>query len=224
MTESVHEAIQALIRSEGEAVELPPPHARPTVITLSREAGSNGDVVAEALASRLNLEVHDRDVIDRVAQRMHTDASAVSALDEAMGRARDLWLYSLFTGYDLSQGSFKRHLINVLLSFGRIGGIVVGRGGHLVLGRVATLRIRLTGSPEACARRYGEAHGLDAAKAREDVDRINHDRSRFVWDMFHARLNDPTTFDVVVNTDRFNDPESVADMIVDSLNRVSPEM
>ena len=38
--------------------------------------------------------------------------------------------------------------------------------------------------------------------------------------MFHRRLNDPTLFDLIVNTDRFPDFPAVAELILEAMRQV----
>lgn len=219
MSDDIHSAITAMLEAgEHKAGESPRP--RQPVVTISREVGAMGDAVAEHLAERLGVTLYGREIIERVATRMQTDRSSAKALDEAMNQVRNLWLYSLVTGEDLSRDNFRRHLVNVLLSVGRLGGVIVGRGGHLVLANVAQIRIRITGSVEVCARRYAARHDIDEAGARKHVEKTNQERGRFLRDTFEARLDDPTTFDMVINTDRFPGPEPVVDLLLDAMAKV----
>ncbi len=224
MTDNIHSAIQALIQSATDRPDGEGMRQQQPVITISRDEGALGDEIAHKLAERLKIDLHDRQIIDRIAERMQQDRTSVAALDEAMGKVRDMWLYSLLTGRDLTKGSFKRHLINVVLSFGRLGGVIVGRGGHLVLANVATLRVRITGSAEACAQRYAEAHGIDEASARKHVEKINHERGKFIWDVFHERSNSPITYDLEINTDRFNNVDAAVDMLVTAMDKINTKV
>jgi cytidylate kinase len=180
---------------------------------MSRDFGSGGDVIATRLCQRLNLPLYDEDLLRQVAHRLNDDPAIVRLMDEGFGRAKDMWLYRMFSGKDVSPDAYRDTLVKVVMSLGRLGGVIVGRGAHVILAEECALRVRIAGTPEACARRLaGSGHGTEAellVKARE----VNHMRGKFVWDVFQSRLSDASEFDITVNTDRMEDFEDVVDMI-----------
>jgi len=184
------------------------------VITLSRDYGSGGDVIATRLCQRLDLPLYDQDLLKALALRLNEDPAVVRQLDEGLGRAKDLWLYRLFSGKEVSPDVYRDTLVKLVMSLGRLGGVIVGRGAHVILSDACALRVRIAGTPEVCARRMADkGHGKyeeELAKARE----LNHRRGKFVWEMFNSRLSDANQFDVVINTDRMEDFEDVVDMLV----------
>lgn len=183
------------------------------VVTLSRDYGSGGDVIATRLAQRLGVPLYDEAVLREVAARLADDPAIVRMLDEGFGRAKDMWLYRLFSGKDIGPDQYRDTLIKVVMSLGRLGGVLVGRGAHVILADACALRVRITGSPDICAARMAAAgHGSkdeQLAKARE----IDHARGKFVWEVFHSRLSDASAFDITINSDRMGDFEDVAEML-----------
>ena len=209
----------SVIAAMAETAAITPPEhtvLRPKkpVITISRDYGAGGDVIATRLAQRLGVPVYDEELLKEVAERLHDDPAIVQMLDESVGRAKDMWLYRLFSGKDVGQDAYRDTLVKVVLSLGRLGGVIIGRGAHLILADGCALRVRIAGSPEICARRMAaQGHGTydhELAKAKE----LNHRRGQFVWDVFHSRLSDASHFDITVNTDRMNDFEDVVEMLV----------
>ncbi len=214
MTTNILTVISAM--AEVATVPRQGEHARPRqpVITLSRDFGSGGDVIATRLCQRLDLPLYDEDLLREVAGRLQDDPAIIRLLDEGFGRAKDMWLYRMFSGKDISPDAYRDTLVKVVMSLGRLGGVIVGRGAHVILAEECALRVRIAGSPEICAKRMaGSGHGSEAenlVKAKE----TNHRRGKFVWDVFHSRLSDANEFDLTVNTDRMDDFEDVVDMIV----------
>ena len=210
--------ILTVISAMAEVATLPRQgdHLRPRqpVITLSRDFGSGGDVIATRLCQRLKLPLYDDDLLNQVATRLQDDPAIVRLLDEGFGRAKDMWLYRLFSGKDISPDAYRDTLVKVVMSLGRLGGVIVGRGAHVILAGECALRVRIAGSPEVCAKRMAAgSHGSETdllAQARE----LNHRRGKFVWEVFHSRLSDASEFDLTINTDRMDDFEDVVDMIV----------
>lgn len=212
--------ILSVISAMAEVAAAPPPAegtiAKPQkpVITLSRDYGAGGEDIAARLGQRLGVPVYDEQVLKEVADRLHDDPAIIRMLDESIGRSLDMWLYRLVSGKDLGQDSYRDTLVRVVMSLGRLGGVIVGRGAHVILADGCALRVRVAGSPEVCARRMTErgqgSYDAELAKAND----INHRRGKFVWDMFHSRLSDASQFDITVNTDRMGDFEDVEEMLV----------
>lgn len=189
-------------------------HPKAPVVTISRDYGSGGDVIATRLAQRLGVPLYDEAVLQEVAARLQDDPAIVKLLDEGFGRAKDMWLYRLFSGKDIGADQYRDTLIKVVMSLGKLGGVIVGRGAHVILADACALRVRVTGTAEVCARRMAQSgHGTyeqELAKARE----ANHARGKFVWEVFHSRLSDASAFDISINTDRMGDFEDVVEMLV----------
>lgn len=211
--------ILSVISAMAEIATAPPAEGtiikpKMPVVTLSRDYGSGGDVIATRLAQRLGVPLYDEQLMREVAQRLNDDPAIVKMLDESIGKAKDMWLYRLFSGKDIGHDAYRDSLIKVVMSLGRLGGVLIGRGAHVILAEGCALRVRVTGTPEICAKRMaGQGHGSyeqELAKANE----ANHRRGKFVWDVFHARLSDANAFDITINTDRMVDFEDVVDMLV----------
>ncbi len=205
MTVSPQQAIRAMVvaaeRHEEGAHYLP----EKPVVTLSRDHGAGGDAIAAMLAERLDVPVYDHVILHKIAERLDAEPAAVKQLDESLGRGRDMWLYRLISGRSLQREEYLRHLVDIIYGLSRVGGIVVGRGGHVILAERPALRVRIAGSPSECAKRVAESENVSHAQALARVKEVNHNRGKFVWDHFRSRLNDPSQFDITVNTDRLTD-------------------
>ncbi|MBI3447021.1 MAG: cytidylate kinase-like family protein [Magnetospirillum sp.] len=214
MTNNILTVISAM--AEVATVPRQGEHLRPRqpVITLSRDFGSGGDVIATRVCQRMKLPLYDEELLREVAGRLNDDPAIVRMLDEGFGRAKDMWLYRLFSGKDISPDAYRDTLIKVVMSLGRLGGIIVGRGAHVILSGECALRVRVAGSPDICAKRMAaQGHGNEAdllARATE----TNHRRGKFVWEAFQSRLSDASQFDLTINTDRMDDFEDVVETIV----------
>jgi cytidylate kinase len=183
------------------------------VITISRDYGSGGDIIATRLCQRLNLPLYDDDILTAVSLRLKEEPAIVRQLDEGFGRAKDMWLYRLFSGKDISFDAYRDTLIKLVMTLGRMGGVIVGRGAHIILSEACALRVRIAGTPTICARRMSaKGHGSEADELRKAKE-INHRRGKFVWEMFGSRLSGANAFDIIVNTDRMEDFEDVVDML-----------
>ncbi len=216
MTMNVQGVIQALSR----AVEVSPSDANKNlhpVITISRDMGTGGEEVAAMLAKRLDLEIFDENILDAISQRSEVNKKVLKSLHEKVSSASDAWLYAMVTGKNVSRTEYVNALITVIRSIYHKGGIIIGRGAHVVLQGRDVLRVRLTGSKEACAKRVAYSERLSLTEAKQKCAEINKERGTLVWNLFKSRLNDPTNFDLTINTDNFAHYDQVVEIIMRSM-------
>ena len=208
---------QGVVRAFVRAAEAGREHVAeqkhvPTVI-ISRSMGSGGDTIARLLGERLGLEVYGSEVLDSVAKQAKVDKKLMSSLHEVAGQSSDAWLYATFFGKNVSRDDYVGHLVSTVRGLYRMGGVILGRGAYIILEGKPVLRVRITGSVEVCAARVAEEDGVPLEEATKKVRESNRKRGKFVWDMFHRRLNDPTHFDIVINTDKLIRLDDAVDLI-----------
>lgn len=207
---------QAVIQAIVRALEEPPARARQArkpVITISRTLGSGGDVIARAVAERIGIELYGSEIITAIATEANVSSTLIEALNERLD-AVDAWIYSAVFGKHVSRDEYVHFLSTVIRGLYHTGGVIVGRGGHVILAGRDVLRVRIVGSVEACATRISEDEGISYAEAKRKVQDNNKRRGKFIWDLFHSRYNDPTNFDMIVNTDYFRKFDDVVEMVV----------
>lgn len=213
----IQSVIRAMIASLGGTGRQfrPGVGTKPTVC-FSREYGALGDQIARLTADRLGVKLFDVQIIDRIADRLNADPETVRALDHGLDRVRDLWMYRLFTGVDITPDSYRYNLVNVLLSCGRTGGVLIGRGSHMVLAGTGALRVRVVASLDMRATRVAARTGTSLEQARKAVQAEDAKRINFVAETFGTAGLEPHFFDLTINTDQLSDLDMIADMIVNS--------
>ncbi len=207
--------IQAIINADvGVQQHLTGTSAPPPVITLSRDFGAGGNAIADLLATRLGVEVYDREILDEISKESRVDSKLMAQLDEKVRADKaSAWIRSIFTNNTAFPASYRHHLVNVVLGICNTGGIIIGRGAHVILAARHAFRVRIVGGEELCAARVAERDGVPIEEGRAQVSSINSEREDFLWKMFRRRLSDASLFDMIINTDRFQSLESVADLI-----------
>jgi len=207
---------QAVIQAVIRAVEEKPVGiARPRVpvITISRTIGSGGDDIAEQVADRLGVELYGAEILDAIAHGANVSKTLIQNLNEKMD-ATDAWVYSALFGKHVSRDEYVRFLITVVRGLYHAGGVIMGRGGHVILQGRKALRVRIVGSVEACAGRIAEQDGTSYIDAKRKVIESNKRRGKFIWNLFESRYNNPTNYDLVINTDQFRDFSDAVEIIL----------
>lgn len=211
----VQAVIQALIRANEGPQDQGVTDRRP-VITFSRDFGSGGDEIARALAERLGLPIYDKQILEAVAKHADVNKSLMEKLHESVSAASDAWLYSMIFGKNVTRDHYKQALVTAIRGIYRTGGVIIGRGAHVVLAGRDVLRVRIIGSPDACAKRLAHERHLELAEARAQIREHNSTRGKYVWNTFKSRVNDPVNFDLTINTDHFVHYTQVVELLANA--------
>jgi cytidylate kinase len=179
------------------------------VVTVSRGFGSLGKKVAQALADRLGVRCCDRTILEEVARRADVDIELVKSLDENIRNIKVEPWKAFFKGKTFPQERYLHHLVKVVLNISKKGGVIVGRGAHLILGPGKAFRVRVIGSLGTCAERVAERSQLDLEAARKLVETVNHERAEYLQQLYGVRIDDCSDYDLVINSDRFDVPQMV---------------
>ena len=210
---------QAVIDAMIRAMEEPPHEARQPrqpVITVSRSTASRGDSIAPALADRLGLECYDREILEGIAAEAGVSSTLVERLTEKLD-AVDSWIYSAVFGKRVTRSEYVKIVTSMIRGLYHTGGVIVGRGAHVILAGRDILRVRIVGSLEVCASRLSEEEGVSYSEAKNRIQENNARREKFMWEVFQSRYDDATNFDIIVNTDGFRRDDAVVDILVEAL-------
>ncbi len=183
-------------------------HAGPFV-TISRLVGAGGFDIATQLAERLTWPIFDRQIL----QTMANDDLVRTRLYEQMDERDMSWLDSavrwLIRG-ELNKDDYFRRLSETVLTIARQGSaIFVGRGADLILRSTAGLRVSIVAPREQRIATLAERHGSAHAEAEVELERIDHERREFVRQYFGKGADDPARYDVVLNSARLTETQSV---------------
>ncbi|MFA5531469.1 MAG: cytidylate kinase-like family protein [Thiohalomonadaceae bacterium] len=215
----IQKVIQMLITSEyyADRKRRSEPGYRP-VVTVSRDLGAGGYEIARRLAERLGVLFYDQEILDAIAERANVDREFMARLDERARDGRDTWLFSLLSGQSTFLSSYRHHLFDVLLCIAQDGGVVVGRGAHIVLSNREVFRLRVVGSEARCAARIAVREGIGTEAALKRVREVNKERDEFTFKLVHHRLHEADTFDLVLNTDKLDDWDAATDFVLTAMH------
>jgi cytidylate kinase len=180
------------------------------VITISRLAGAGGRTLATGLCEKLGLKLQDQAVVESIARTRRLSPELVALLDEQDIRQSDLWVRGVLENRLFLKEQYRTALCETIEEMAVPGGVVfLGRGAGNILGHRATLRVRLVASRATRQERLAEVMKISRAEARVLLDETDRRRDAFVRKLFGQDPNDPSAYDLVVNTDRLGHAEVV---------------
>jgi cytidylate kinase len=188
------------------------------VVTVSRSYGSLGHRIARALADRLGVRCCDRSILEGVALRADMDIELVKKLDENLRHTSNRPWKAFIKGRSSPKERYLQHLVKVILNISEKGGVILGRGAHLILGPNKAFRVRIIGSLDVCAQRVAERKQLDIEAARERVLEVNRQRAGYLEQLYGEGINDCSDYDLVINTDRIG-VDSAIELILYSMQQ-----
>ena len=201
------------------------------IITIEREFGSGGGVIAEKVAKRLGWKLWDQLLTDEIARRMDCDRRAVEEREER----RDPAYYRLFKAF--LRGSFEgslnaprlkmvdtdciREVVQqILREEAEVGNcVIVGRGSAYYLGnRRDAFHVFIYAPFEDKVRRL-QSMGKSEKEAIELAETVDLDRAAFIKKYFNVDWPEIYRFHQMINSTM---GENVAvDTIVETVASIS---
>ena len=200
----------------AESREQPAPRPAP-VITISHMTGCCARDLSEILSARLDCQVWAPELIDLVAKDESLSREVAEILEpEVIGRV-DAGVENLVARHRCRNDEKTVALVRVIRILAATGGVViVGRGGAFALGEETDLRLRLVAGERHRLAEIMRRRSADAREAGVHMRAGDSRRNAFVRLRFHADVDDPRRYDLVVNTERL-EPEAVADLALEFL-------
>ncbi|UCH52682.1 MAG: cytidylate kinase family protein [Pseudomonadota bacterium] len=166
------------------------------VIAMNREMGSQGRLVAEALAAELDLKIVRHEIIDHVAQKMHVRKSTLQRFLEGKAGLLERW------GTD--ESSLALYRSEEVLDLARQGNVIIRGWSAVALLRpirhVVCVRI---GAPLHVRVRW-LMERLETDDEEMVTEQITQSDAAHTANMQHAfgvRWGDPMLYDMVLNTE-----------------------
>lgn len=192
------------------------PHPLP-VITVSREPGSGGQLIAKMLAERCGLDLFHQEVIHQMATSSRVSERIVESLDEKGLSMLYDWINAAVLEHHLWPDEYLQHLMKVIGTIGKHGNaVVVGRGANFILPPEGRLRVRVIASRASRIENVIRDFGVSKTEARNRIIRTESNRRAFIQKYFNADIADAIHYDMILNTDTLH-LETAVETIMTSL-------
>ena len=170
-------------------------------ITISREPGSGGRIVAQKLAEKLGFSVFHQEVLLEIAKRADVSEKLLATLDERGLNVLEDCISALVYDRHLWPDEYLKHLMKVIGAIGENGrAIIVGRGANFVVPPQYRLRLRIVAPQDIRIKNVARTYNVTAEDARRHIIRTESDRRAFIRKYFNADIANPTNYDLVINT------------------------
>ncbi|MCE0521589.1 MAG: cytidylate kinase-like family protein [Methylacidiphilales bacterium] len=181
------------------------------IVTLSRQRGSRGDPIAKRTAEILTELSHghqpwvvlDRNIADHVIEDHHLPKRITRFLSEEETTSIEDRIEGML-GINIPHGVVMNKMTQTIVHLARLGNVVfVGNASHVITAKFPrAAHIRIIGSFDRRMERVMEEMNCSRKEAAAEVKKVDERRHHFVATNFHVDLDDPTRYDLVINTDR----------------------
>ena len=184
------------------------------VITISRELGSEGDWIADALCQQLGYRRIDKEMLSEIAARAGVDVEAVLAMERSFARRARLVSTEMTSLYSKSPGAFDKRLALDDKTYGEIvrktleeyatrgNVVIIGRGGQVVLRDwPSALHVHLYASPEVRVQRLMARYNISEQEARHRMSDTDEEKRQAIRHMYNnIEWKDLRHYHLAINT------------------------
>ena len=171
-----------------------------TVITISRQMGSGGRMIAEIVAGKLGWRLIGKELVAEAARKSGMDESKIERVFEQRLSLQDRITFREKSAKYIDSIS---RAIEELVEQGNV--VILGRGAHILMqGDPRLFRVHLVAELEVRIQRIASQYNLKGKAGLYEARRmvINSDYARTAYHnyLFEADWNDPLLHDLVINT------------------------
>lgn len=173
-----------------------------TVVTVSSEPGSGGQVIARGIAERMGYDLFMRDIIQEIAERADISASVIESIEKERLSGIEDFIATLVSRRYLWPEVYLQQLMKIVSVIGKHGkAVIAGRGANFILPPLERLSIRVIAPMELRVQNISRLLKLSEEDARKRMVMKEAKRKAFVRKSFNADIADPINYDLVFNTE-----------------------
>ena len=184
------------------------------IITVGREFGSGGHIIAVKLAEHFGIQLLDSNILAEVAKKSNAREEYLKKYDES---ARNLFFSRTVNGFSNSpeeiiaqmQFDYIKQKSDAGESF-----VVIGRCADYILRKNAALvRVFVLGDTEAKIKRTAEREGISEEKAKIRMEQADKRRKYFHNTHSENKWGDSRSYDITVNSSKLG-LDSTAELLI----------
>jgi cytidylate kinase len=178
------------------------------VITISRQLGSMGTEIAQLLSKEFSCSYLDKESLEEVFTQFGISKDSVERFDERKPGFWDL--------FKTDKARYLHFLKGAIYEFAhKDDGIILGRGGQVILGRLpGVLHVRFISPESLRKKRVMKRFDCDDRHALKYIHHSDNERAGFHNFFFDEDWEDLNLYDLIINTGSFS-TQTAARLITD---------
>lgn len=174
------------------------------ILTVSREFGSGGREIAQAVAAQLNYAYIDREII-------FSDLKATGSEWEKWGKDLDERCPTVWEKYDWSFRGFSALVQSCILNYAlKDRAVIMGRGGNFLLKDIrAAYRVKFIAPLENRIEKIMKRESVDRKTAKWLAEKTDSERACFIRSIYGKEWDDPYEYDRIFDTSAQDEDEII---------------
>ena len=180
------------------------------IISVGREFGSGGHVIAEELARRFELPLYDNNLLEHIAEEKEISHESLKKYDE---RPKNRLFSRTVRGYS---NSVQENLANMQFDYLKKKAadgesfVVVGRCSETILkGTQGLVTVFVLGDPDVKAERIQKVYGVSEEEARRMMKREDWNRKSYHNYYCKGKWGDSRNYDFSINSSKLGIEKTV---------------
>lgn len=172
---------------------------RHPIITISREYGSGGSIVAQKLAPILggNWRIFHEEIVNEIAKEARLEKKLIREIDEKHVPLIEELTEDFFGKRYMTLRSYSRHLLKILSVIGLRGNaIIIGRGAQFLF--PSALKVRIIADMEDRVKTIIKFKKISEKRARLLIDKIDAERNEFNKSLYNHDQRKAHHYDLVI--------------------------
>lgn len=204
------------------------------VVTIRGKMGSGAPEIGRQVAEMLHIDYIDREIIAEVAARLHLEEQEVLAKEMPPTSLQDRIAEALAHGYTignsiqgvylpiwqipLDNNRYIEALTNFITELARgHAAVIYGRGSQFILkDHPQALHVSIVAPLKVRLKRVMEERKMTEDAAKQEISRFDSSAREFMKRFFGAEMEDPTCYDLVINTEQYS-YQAATSIIIDAL-------
>ena len=197
--------------------------AKQFIISIGREYGSGGRVIAEHLAKTLNVKFYDKNIIEHIAQEKKLNLDQLKKYDE---KARNIWLSR---SVDVLSNSPEDNIAQMQFDFLKERSqsgesfVVLGRCASYILRDFDCLiKVFVTSDMHHKMERIASIEHLDPVMVEDMI--IKNNKKRKAYHNFYSKekWGDSRYYDLIISTSKIG-IDGACDVVLDYVNKITED-
>lgn len=196
------------------------------VITVSRQLGSGGSYVGQALAKKLQVFYADREVINKVAEKLSVKEETVEMRDEVIPSFWNSFMNSPFIYPDLyvAPGMIAPTEYDLFVAESEVIKRIASERSAVIIGRCAFHILRdhpqrtsifLHADLEFRIERYAKLFNVPRDEAKKTIAKCDKERAKYAKSFTGCVATDARNYDIAIDTSRLDNLDKAVDLVLD---------
>jgi cytidylate kinase len=185
------------------------------VITISREKGSGGRIVAHQVAKNLGgkWRVYNQEIIEEIAKSTQLTKELIKEIDEKKLSLTEVIIHDLLGKRYISLTEYQKLLVKTITNIAHRGyAIIVGRGAEYII--PYALKIRIICEMEERINNMIKFEQMTRKQAIQVINKSDKERSEFIKSLYHHDVRKPHHYDLVIRISKDLSVDDATSLII----------